>query len=264
MTLKLIHAFFCAAFLCAPVLCSTTAVAATPLAGTWKLDVAKSKMTGDTFTLASEPGGMIKYSFEGQSYSFKLDGPAVQTPSGMTAKFKKVDDSTWESTRSKGSTLIETATWKLSPDGKQITINPHGTKPDGSKFSEQYVYARETGTTGFYGHWKSTKATGNNPDSYKFEDQPDGSMVWTIPDLKAQVKLKFDGADYPATGPTVPDGLTLAVTSEGSHKFALVEKIKGKTIYKSTYTIAADGKTMTEVGGPVAVNEPFTLVFNKE
>ena len=255
------------ATVCAFVLCAPVAMAAGPeslLNGTWKLDAAKSKLTGDTFTLAPEPGGLIKYTAEGRSYSFKLDGSEVQTPMGMTARFKKIDDSTWESTDSKGSTLIATATWKLSPDGKQMTISPHGTKPDGSKFSEEYRYTRETGTTGFYGHWKSTKASANNPDSYQFEDKADGSMVWTIPDLKAQVKLKFDGKDYPATGPTVPDGLTLAVTTEGPRKFALVERVKGTPMFKSTYTIAEDGKTMTEVGGPVAVHEPTTVVYNKQ
>jgi hypothetical protein len=75
--------------------------------------------------------------------------------------------------------------------------------------------------------------------------------------------LKTDGTDAPATGPTVPDGMTLSLTKTGPRSFTLVEKIKGKPIFKVTENVSADGKTLTETGSAVGVNEPITAVYDK-
>jgi hypothetical protein len=246
------------------LLSTATLLAQTPMAGTWKMNLAKSKLTGETITFTPEAGGAIRYTAEGRSYTFKPDGSDTPTPTGMIAAWKAIDDTTWESQYKKGSTLIDTDTWKLSPDGKELHINSKGTRPNGEKFSDDAEFVRVSGTKGFYGKWKNTKVSDSNPTSYVIEDKPDGSMVWTIPDFKASVTIKPDGKDYPATGPTMPDGFTLSLTKTGPRSFALTEKIKGKPLVKATYTVAADGKVMTEEGSAVGVNEPYTAVYDKQ
>jgi hypothetical protein len=74
------------AFLASIVLVAVTAFAENPFAGTWKVDVSKSKMTGSTVTFASAGPGEVRHTAGGQSYNFKLDGSDATTPIGDTAR----------------------------------------------------------------------------------------------------------------------------------------------------------------------------------
>jgi hypothetical protein len=242
---------------------ATTAVAQSPLAGNWKFNAEKSKLTGDTIHFAPGGEGMVEVSSGGQSYSFKPDGSDTATPMGNTAQWKKVDDQSWQQVVMKGSTELSKNTYKLSDDDKSMTVTSEGTKPNGDKFNDSSTYTRTDGTTGFMGSWKSTKVDLNSAAGYEIKDNGDGTLLWSLPDYHATVTIKTDGKDYPATGPTVPDGLTLSLTKDGQSSFTMVEKLNGKPIYKGTETVSADGKTLTEVGSPVGVNEPATTIYDK-
>jgi hypothetical protein len=74
--------------------------------------------------------------------------------------------------------------------------------------------------------------------------------------------MKFDGKEVAPTGPTVPDGLTLAATKIGPRSFELTEKMKGKVVFKGRYTVSADGSTMTEVGSAPGAT-PVKVVYQK-
>jgi hypothetical protein len=49
----------------------------------------------------------------------------------------------------------------------------------------------------------------------------------------------------------------------GPYSFRLVQKLNGSTISSSVYTVADDGKTMTEVGGTPG-DPPSTVVWEKQ
>lgn len=242
---------------------ATSAVAQSPLAGTWKFNQEKSKLTGDTMQFAPAAGDAVKFTAGGMSYTFKLDGSDATTPVGETAEWTKIDDNTWQAVVKKGSTPLYTAIYKLSPDDKTIEATFQGTRPDGDKFHDTGTYARISGTKGFYGGWRNTKTSLSSPVGFEIKDNGNGTLTWDLPDLKATVTLKTDGTEASPTGPTVPDGLTLSLTKTGSHSFTLVEKVKGKPIWKAAYTVSADGKTLTDLGSAVGVNEPMTQVYDK-
>jgi hypothetical protein len=206
---------------------------------------------------------MVRVASGGQSYTFKPDGSDTITPTGNTAQWKKIDDQTWQQIVKKGSTELVENTYKLSNDDKTMTLTSEGTKPNGDKFSDSSTYTRISGKKGFMGRWKSTKVDLNSAAGYEIKDNGDGTILWTLPDYQATVTLKPDGKGYPATGPTVLDGLTLSLTKTGSRSFSLVEKLKGKPLFKGTETVSSNGKTLTEVGSPVGVNEPATTVYDK-
>ena len=243
---------------------AAAALAENPFAGTWKVDYSKSKLTGGTVTFAPAASGEILMTAGGQSYSFKLDGSDATTPFGDTAQWTKVDDKTWQSVYKKGSTVLDTTTWKLSNDGKTLGVTSTGTKPNGDQFNENETYTRVSSEEGFFGKWKSTKMSNDKPNTAQIDANGDDGIVWNIPEIKASVALKFDGKDVAAVGPTVPDGLTLAATKTGPRSFTLVEKIKGKPLWKGEFTVSADGKTLTQVGSPAGVAEPERLVYQKE
>lgn len=242
---------------------TAVAVAENPFAGTWKVDYSKSKLTGGTITFTPAASGEISMTAGGQSYSFKLDGSDAISPFGDTAQWTKIDDKTWKGVYKKGSTVLDTATWKLSDDGKMLEVTSTGKKPNGDQFNENEAYTRVSPGEGFFGKWKSTKMSNDKPNTAQIDANGDDGIVWNIPEIKASVALKFDGKDVAPVGPTVPDGLTLAATKTGPRSFTLVEKIKGKPIWKGEFTVSADGKTLTQVGSPEGVSEQETLVYQK-
>jgi hypothetical protein len=242
---------------------AVAAFAENPFAGTWKLDASKSKLTGNTITFAPADAGTISVTSEGMTYTFKPDGSETKTPFGEMAQWTKVDDNTWQAVYKKGSTTLDTDVWKLGADGKTLSVNSTGTKPNGDQFNEDEAYTRLTAGKGFFGKWKSTKVSANSPNTAEIAANGDDGIIWNIPEIKASVTLKFDGKDVKPVGPTVPDGLTLAATKAGARSFKLEEKINGKLIWSAHYTVSADGKTLTEIGTPVGGTAPETVVYEK-
>ena len=103
----------------------------------------------------------------------------------------------------------------------------------------------------------------------------------TSPDLRAggppsgcsysQIKKDVDaewpnsaGADTKATGPTIPAGMTFSAKKLDERTFEFTEKHDGKPIYKMTFKASEDGKSMTETGKPVGVDEPFMAVYDRQ
>ena len=242
----------------------TAFAADNPWVGKWKLDPSQSKLTGDTIHFASGKGGDMTYTSEGHTSKFKLDGQPYKTWSGAEAIWKKIDNNTFESHFTLNGTDLGVDTWTISSDGKSLKVESKGTRPDGSSFDRTADYTRVAGKSGLDGSWKSTKADVDADRTFDMTADGDQGMKWTIPEMKAAVSLKMDGKDYPAEGPTVPKGLTLAVTPVSSNSFKLMEKMNGMPLWHGTYTLSADGKKMTVVGSPAKTNEPTTEVYLRQ
>ena len=74
---------------------------------------------------------------------------------------------------------------------------------------------------------------------------------------------RFDGKDYPATGPMWPAGWTCLVTKSGARGIDLTWKKDGKDMYKSTLAASASGRVLTETGSAAGVNEKFVVIYEK-
>lgn len=242
--------------------CATAAaLAENPFAGTWKVDYSKSHVTGQTVSFAPAAGGTVRFTAANDTYSFKPDGTDTKDSFGDTVQWKQMDDHTWKEFTKEGS-MVVTDTWTLGSDGKTLDVATSGTRPNGQQINVTESYARIAPGKGFFGKWKSTKMENNSPTTAKIDADGDNAIVWHIPEIKAAVNLKFDGTEAAPTGPTVPDGLTLAATKIGPRSFELTEKMKGKVIFKGRYTVSADGNTMTEVGSAPGAT-PVRVVFQK-
>lgn len=106
----------------------------TPFAGTWKLNLNKSNLVGDTVTFTRAGEGM-RITGGGESYEFKTDGSENKTRFG-TAAWKKLDDQVWEETDMVKGRLDAKVTWTLSSDGKTLTARATGDKPGGGSFDD--------------------------------------------------------------------------------------------------------------------------------
>jgi hypothetical protein len=240
-----------------------TALAESPWAGTWKLDPAQSKLTGDTIRFAAA-GNELTYMAGGHTTKVKLDGGPTKTWSGAEVSWKKIDDNTYESHAMQNGVDVGTTTWTISSNGKAMKVQSKGTNPDGSSFDDTSDYARVAGTHGIAGSWKSTKTNLNEEQTYEIAGNSADGLTWNIPAIKGVLDAKFDGKDYAPVGPTVPKGLTIAVVKASPRTLKVIEKVNGEVILHYTMTVSADGKKMTEVGSAAKTNEPFTEVWIKQ
>jgi hypothetical protein len=247
---------------CFALCISAIALADSPFDGTWQLNPAKSQLAGDTMTFEDAGNGTLKYTDSEQSYSFTPDGRTFTTPVGQERSFKRNADGSYTSTTKNHGLLWRTTTWKLSADGNTLMVTSKGTKPNGDAFRDSERYVRTSPGTGLVGGWKGTVVKESSPNALTFQTNGD-EVTLTVSAVKVTWHGKFDGKDYPATGPTLPDELTVAMTKTGPNSLRLVQKIKGKTIEIGRLRIASDGKTLTEKGTNGEGKEPFTALYEK-
>ncbi len=242
---------------------AVVAAADSPFVGTWKLNPAKSHFTGTALTYEQLPSGEMQATAEGQSYKFKTDGKEYPAVFGSTAMWKQVDANTWEATHKMKDLVLSNDTSKLSADGKTLTVNSTGKTPNGTSFDNSSVYQRVSGGPGLAGKWKTTKVNISSPETMEIGSSAGDGLAWKILEFNASVNLKFDGKDYPAVGPTVPPTLTLAASTTGPRSFDLVEKVNGKVVFRGTYTVSTDGKTLTAAFSPEGTNDKVTAVYDR-
>jgi hypothetical protein len=137
---------------------SLAAQAADPVIGTWTLDTAKSKYSGEapksmtrtyvaqgdaiamTVTMVSGRGEKSTqastYKQDGKEYAYTgspaFDALALEKTSPNTAKFRLKRGGQW----------VGTGTRSVSDDGKTLTISTQLTNPDGSKSNDVMVLGR--------------------------------------------------------------------------------------------------------------------------
>ena len=134
-----------------------------PFAGTWKLNLEKSKMpagmTPKSLTrTVTVDGENLKYAFEGQAadgsainYSFtvKIGGdPAEVTGTGAPmgadhVALKQTNSHMLSGSLMKGGKDIAKTTVTVSHDGKTTTVVSKGTGPDGKPFTSTGVYEKQ-------------------------------------------------------------------------------------------------------------------------
>jgi len=236
-----------------------------PFAGTWKLNLAKSDFGETTVTYAQTASGQMQFTAMGQSYTFQMDGKDYPSLFGGTSAWKQIDATTWEIALKQNDKLINTMTTTLSADGKTLTANEKGPKPTGGTFDRTTVYARVSGGSGLVGIWKT-----KNPPRWPriVELIPFGTDGLTIrfPDDQETCETKFDGRDYPVTGPgpiTQP-AMTLAIQKTSPRSFDVTGKQDGKPILKVSFTVSDNGKTLTQTGGMVGASEKLTAVYDRQ
>ena len=122
---------------------------------------------------------------------------------------------------------------------------------------------RTAGSDGLMGSWKSTSVKLSSPNELTIQESGLDGLILKIAALKATAVTNFDGKEVAVDGPDIPTGLRLALTRTGPYKFRLVQKLNGNVVDSSEYTVAADGQTMTEVGGAPG-DPPATIVWEKQ
>ena len=243
--------------------CGLVAAADAPYAGTWKMDPAKSDFGNTTVTYEQLPGGEMKATADGVSYTFKADGKDAMTPWGMTMAYKSTGPNSWDVTEKMNGKVTATSTMKLGADGKTLTMDSKRMKPDGTSSMDSMTFTRVSGGPGLAGKWQTKKMTSSSPDTLTLTPKGNDGVTIVLGNLGATCDAKFDGKDYPASGSMFPSGWTCAVAKSGARGIDLTWKKDGKDMYKSTLTASADGKMLTEAGGATGTSEKYKVVYTK-
>ena len=135
------------------------AQAADNQAGTWKLNVAKSKYSPGpapkegTLTIESQADG-LKFTVHGTDaegkvvhieFSPKYDGkdyPATGLPGADTISMKKIDDNTIETVSKKDGKVVMTTRSVVSKNGKTRTTTQTGKNAKGQDVKNKLIYDR--------------------------------------------------------------------------------------------------------------------------
>ncbi|RXH56094.1 hypothetical protein [Granulicella sibirica] len=236
-----------------------------PWNGTWKLNEAKSKLTGNTFTYTAKPTGGYHYS-NGSSleYDFACDGKDYPTLANRTVACTASGDSVFDTTVKVDGKPYSMIHRVISPDGKSMTTTATGKQPDGTPFTDKTTSIRITGSKGLAGEWKTAKTSSNTSDIVIIKAQSDWQHV-EGPGFKETMDYKLDGSDAKLSGPLMPTGASMGVTAEGPRKVLFSEKLNGKLFGEGTRTLSADGKYYTEeVWSAGKKSEKEVLIYEKQ
>ena len=239
-----------------------TAAAADPAyVGHWKLNVAKSHLSGDTVTIAKVAGGMMQFNSQGFVYTFKTDGKEYPTPDGGTTAWTATSADVWDVTNRMNGKVA--ATYHLSLQGATLSVSGKSMKPDGTSMDFSSTYKRVSGGPGFPGKWMSTevKAPANTLDI-----AADGANGVSISDETGPLmRGQFDGKETPALGMMAGSKTMFVFRKIGATSFEITTRIGGKPMYVDVYAVSADGKTLTDHGTPSnAAQEKYTIVFDRQ
>ncbi|MDP9039415.1 MAG: hypothetical protein M3O02_09100 [Acidobacteriota bacterium] len=244
---------------------ATCLAADSPWNGTWKENLAKSKLTGDTFTITAKPGGAFHLDAGGQiQYDFACDGKSYPSVADRTLTCTGTPAAGLVFVTSINGKVLSKSNRTFSADGKMMMIHGTTMRPDGSTADYDETYKRETGTSGLPGKWLNVKQ----------QQQVAGVETWTVngsslhidaPTMKETIDAKLDGNDGKVVGPTVPSGAAISFKPAGANKLSYTIKLNGKPFYIGTYTLSTDGKTLTDVSWiPGRESEKASVVWDKQ
>jgi hypothetical protein len=245
-------------------LATTVMGAELPYAGKWKMNPAKSDFGQATLTYEQLPSGEMQATSFGQSFKFKMDGRDYPNPFGNTVAWKSLSATSWESTWKLKGKVLYTDTVTLSSDGKTLTVNSKGTKPNGETIDDTTVFQRVSGGPGLAGKWRTKNVKSGAPELLELTPSGTDGLTYKVVDISLVCETKLDGKDYPCTGPTLSSGWTVALTKSGARSFDWTAKMNGKVVSKGRYTVSADGKTLTESGSATGTNENIKVVYDRQ
>jgi hypothetical protein len=241
------------------------AAAQNPFAGTWKLNLEKSQMTGEQLTFGPAAANSIELNGGGTHYSFRADGKTYALPSGDAAIWRQTGPASWTTEyRKLDNKLLSSDHWQLSADQKTLTLVSTGARANSDLYTDTTTYARTTGSNGLYGTWKTTSIERSSPGELTIQELGLDRLVFHVAAMMTRAEMTMDGKDAAVNGPDIPSGLRLSLTRTGPYSLQLVEKLYGAITRSSVFTLSKDNPgIMTEVAA-IPGSSAITMIWEKQ
>ncbi len=235
-----------------------------PFVGKWKLNQAKSKITGEQVKVADLGGNKFTFTFGDVSDTLVANGTDQPVHFGQTNSLTAVSPNTWKIVAKKDGRTLYTQTLVLAPDGKTANSTVTGTRPDGSTFDNHATFKRIAGTTGFAGTWESTSVKIGSPQEFDIQPYESGGLSFVTPAERDTLSMKFDGKDYTETGPNVAPGSTSSGHRTDAHTLEVTDKVQGEVMDTTQFKVSPDGKTLTLAVHEKGQSKALTFVYDRE
>jgi len=230
-------------------------------AGTWKLNLAKSQLSGTVYTLEKKPSGVWHYSGGGFDTDFDLAGKEFTMPSGMSIIGKELNSTSWElSFRMSGKAVSKS---RVTLSGDSLMWVSDMMNADGKSIQQTSTDTRVSGGPGFTGKWKSGDPKGA-PTTMQITMEGANGITIKVPEAQQSVKGSLDGKDNAVMQAGQASKFTNAFSKTGPNTLKITTKLNGKVFAEDTYTISADGKTLTDDSTATATNEKTKSVFERQ
>jgi hypothetical protein len=238
-----------------------TLQATNPFVGKWKIDQAKSHVTGATDSVKASGPNTWEFQYGSLSWTVKADGTDQSTPFGTTA-LTVLNATTWRFTDKSNDKPTLTETWVLSADNRTMTRTFLGQKEDGEQFSSVATMKRNAGAAGFAGTWEIT-ASQLPFTEIDIEPNGDEGITVHVPADGTMYSLKFDGKDYPEQGPRIPAGTTVSAKMTGKLTAQATTKLNGKVFDNEDWEVSPDGMTFTYTEHDAGSDKPALIILHR-
>jgi len=244
-----------------PLAVTTTLTAVDPsFSGTWKLNLAKSQLSGTMYSIDQKPSGLMHYSGGGFEADFDLTGKEYKMPSGVSVIGKELSPTSWELTfRMNGKALSKS---RMTVNGNSMTVASEVTGPDGKSVQQMSTDTRVSGGPGFVGKWKTGEMKGASTTMQITMEGPNGIAV-SYPEYQQTCKGSFDGKDYVVNQAGQASTFTNAFTRAGN-ALKITTKLNGKPFALDTFTLSVDGKILIDDSTAIATNENTKSVYDRQ
>ena len=234
-----------------------------PFVGKWKLNPSRSKLTDE---MKVERVSDNKYAFDfgsGHPETVVADGTDQTADFATTLAVTVEAPNKWTVVRKKDGVAVIRANWELSQDGNKLTDHFTSTSSNGTKSSLDYVYDRTAGTAGFAGTWESDSVRMNSAFEFQIEPYEEDGLSFINPAEQTTKSIKFDGKDYPGSGPRLPKEFTMSGHRTNALTIQLTDKLAGKIVDTRQLDLSADRKTLTMTLRITNHSKPSILVFER-
>lgn len=245
------------------LLVGTLSASDDPFCGKWKLNMEKSKFTGEEVKIQDLGSNKYKWTVGNVSDTITYDGTDQPVHFGRTISMAPEGPNNWKMVIKKDGRVISSMTHTISNDGKTQTIKGTETKPDGTTSDFDVVWKRVGGGSGWGGTWESMDVKFTSPDELQIEAYEGDGLTFFTPAYQDKLSMKFDGKDYEEKGPNVAPDSVSSGKRVNAHTLDVTDKVKGQVMDHTKYEVSPDGKTLTltirETGQPKAL----TIVYDK-
>jgi hypothetical protein len=241
--------------------------AQTPFDGTWKTNMAQSKLSQKP-NVFSVNNGMYDCESCVPKINVKADGQD-QPVTGQTYDTIAVvvDANTIHLTGKKADKTEFEATRTASQDGKMLTVSNTNYPADGSQpFKVEVKWTRVSkgpaGSNATSGSWRIENVNADAAGiTVTWKGVGDGLSMSTPTGVSWEAK--FDGKEYPRKG-TYATNETVSLKSLGERSIEVINKRDGKVYRVDKITVSPDGKKMTSVFDNKQTGSVSTFVDEKQ
>jgi hypothetical protein len=251
-------------FLAICLLTGTLRAEGDPFAGKWKLNPSRSTLTDEMKVQAVGPN---KYAltFSGDNVETVVaDGTDQPGLFGTILSVTVEAPDSWKVVRKTNGRTTIIGLWKLSVDGSTLTDSFTGYRPDGSTSNLHYVYKRAAGTSGFPGTWESITEQVNSAFELQIQPYQDDGLSFIYPGGSVIKSVKFDGKDYPGSGPNAPAGYTSSIQRVNAQTLQMTDKMNGKLRDSQQIELSPDHQALTITTSIPGRTKPNIMVFDRE